>query len=452
MRRFIADARGSISVYTAILAVLGIGGAALAVDFGRAALLRTQMQDRADAGAMAAAVYLDFKPGAMARAEDVARNAIRQFSTQSGNGAELRVATVNFFSDYTASPKVAATGDDDARFIQVILESRRIDYFFQPVLALMSGGGASSQELNSYAVAASDPFICKVPPLMMCNPAEADPLLDLGLPGNVGRQFVLKPPPSGGAWVPGNFALLETASGSAGAAAIAAALAAVNAPECYTLDVTTATGVKAVKVADAINARFDITSYPDPAPNVIAYPQDDVIVADPTLDHGDGVWDDFNYWDSKHGNSPVPLDLANASRYQTYLYELDVTFARNGKLTLVPPPVPLPAGYVEVDPPAQKIPKAADPAKDKNPWFDGVPSQTPASNGYKRRLLQIAVLDCVAEGIKGSGTYPSNGNYVDMFITEPAQVPPDMKVFGELAGVLTPATAPDFHANVQLIE
>ena len=73
MRRVFSDVRGSISVYTAILAVLGIGGAALAVDFGRAALLRTQMQDRADAGAMAAAVYLDFKPGAMVRAEDVAR-------------------------------------------------------------------------------------------------------------------------------------------------------------------------------------------------------------------------------------------------------------------------------------------------------------------------------------------------------------------------------------------
>ena len=452
MRHIFADVRGSISAYSAILAVIGIGGAALAVDFGRAAVLRTQMQDRADAGAMAAAVYLDFKPGAMARAEDVARNAIQQFSNLSGNGSELRVAAVNFFSDYTATPPVVATGDDDARYLQVVLESRRIDYFFQPILAFMSGGGTSSQELNSYAVAASDPFICKVPPLMMCNPAEADPTLDLALEANVGRQFVLKPPPSGGAWVPGNFALLETASGAAGAAAIAAAIAAVNAPDCYTLDVTTATGVKAVQIADALNARFDINSYPDPAPNVMAYPQDDVIAADPTLDVGDGVWDDVTYWDEKQGNSPVPLDLANASRYQTYLFELDETFARNGKLTLMPPPDPLPAGYVLVDPPAPKIPKAADPAKDKNPWFDGIPSQTPASNGYKRRLLQIAVLNCVAEGIKGSGTYPSNGNYVEMFITEPAQEPPDMKVFGELAGTLTPATAPDFHANVQLIE
>ena len=55
MRRIFADVQGSISAYSAILAVLGIGGAALAVDFGRAAVLRTQMQDRADAGAMAAA-------------------------------------------------------------------------------------------------------------------------------------------------------------------------------------------------------------------------------------------------------------------------------------------------------------------------------------------------------------------------------------------------------------
>jgi hypothetical protein len=451
MRRIFVDVQGSISVYTAILAVLGIGGAALAVDIGRAALLRTQMQDRADAGAMAAAVYLDFKPGARARADDVARNSIKQFSTQSGNGAELVVASVNFFSDYTANPPVVATGDDDARFVQVILESRRIDYFFQPVLAFMSGGGTSSQELNSYAVAASDPFICKVPPLMMCNPAEADPLHDLALPGNVGRQMVLKPPPSGGAWAPGNFGLLAP-DGITDADVVAASIAAVEPPDCYTLDVTTAAGVKANKTADAMNARFDVNSYPDPAPNVIAYPQDDVIAADPTLYFGDGVWDDINYWDGKHGNSPVPLVLANASRYQTYLYELDVTFARNGKVTLVPPPVPLPAGYTVVDPPAPKIPKAADPAKDSNPWFDGIPSQTPASNGYRRRLVQVAVLDCVAENVKGSGTYPSKGSYVEMFVTEPASAPPDMRIFAEVAGTLTPSTAPDFHANVQLIE
>ena len=451
MRRLLADIGGSISAYSAILAVLGIGGAALAIDFGRAAVLRTQMQDRADAGAMAAAVYLDFKPGAMVRAEDVARNAIQQFSTQSANGAELRVATVNFFSDYTASSPVVATGDDDARYIQVILESRRIDYFFEPILAFMRGGGTSSQQLNSLAVAASDPFICKVPPLMMCDPAEADATHDLSLEANVGRQVVLKPPPSGGTWAPGNFGLLAP-DGVTDADVVAASIAAVDPPDCYTLDVTTATGVKANKTADALNARFDVNSYPDPAPNVIAYPQDTVVANDPTLTFGDGVWDDVTYWDEKQGNSLVPLDLANASRFQTYLYELDVTFARNGKLTIVPPPSPLPAGYVVVDPPAVKLPKATDPAKESNPWFDGIPSQTPASNGYKRRLVQVAVLQCIAENVKGSGTYPSNGNYVEMFVTEPASAPPDMRVFAEVADILTPATAPDFHANVQLIQ
>ncbi len=451
MKRLLADVGGSISAYSAILAVIGIGGAALTIDFGRATVLRTQMQDRADAGAMAGAVYLDFKAGARARAEDVARNAVQQLSSMAGDSADLRVATVNFYSDFLATPPVAANTDEDARFIQVILESRRIDYFFKPVLAMMGGDGSTSKMLNSAAVAASDPFICKVPPMMMCNPAEADPANDLSLEANVGRQMVLKPPPSGGAWAPGNFGLLAP-DGVTDADVVAASIAAVDPPDCYTLDVTTAPGVKANKTADALNARFDINSYPDPAPNVIAYPQDDVIAADPTLVFGDGIWDDVTYWDEKQGNSPVPGELAGASRYQTYLYELDETFARNGKLTLIPPPNPLPAGYVLVDPPAVKLPKAADPAQDKNPWFDGIPDQTPASNGYKRRLIQVAVLNCLAENVKGSGTYPSNGNYVEMFVTEPAAAPPDMRIFAEVAGTLTPATAPDFHANVQLIQ
>jgi Flp pilus assembly protein TadG len=444
------DDSGSIAVYSAILAVLGIGGAALAVDYGRLVVVKTQMQDRADSGALAAAVYLDLKPGAMARATDVATNAVRQDSALVAD-SELRVANVLFYSEFTPN-KVAATGDADAKYVEVILQAKQVDIFFTPVLSMVSGTPASgTQELNAKAVAAADPFICNAPPLMMCDPGELDPNFDLGDPANIGRQFRLKEPQAGGGpWTPGNFGLLKLPDGSGGAAALQAALAAVTPADCYTLDVTTAPGGKTNQIKNGMNARFDVTGAPDPAPNVINYPRDADIVADPNLTYGDGNWDRAGYWSDKHGGAGLPGDLATASRFQTYLYELGLEYASDGLQTIYPVPSPLPAGYTTVTPPAVDIP--ADAGNPSDPNFDGVPSQTAASNGHARRLVVVTVLQCVAQGVQGSATYPSGGNYVAMMVTETVQDPPEAAIYGELLSTLFQATSPDFHANVQLIE
>ncbi len=450
IKRLFTDNSGGVAIYTAFLAVLGIGGAALAVDYGRLAVVKTQMQDRADAGAMAAAVYLDLKPGAMARATDVATNAARQFSTIAGN-TELSVASVLFYSEYTPN-KIVATGDEDARFVQVVLQSKQIDIFFTPVLSMVSSTAASdTQELNAYAVASADPFICKAPPLMMCDPGELDPDFDLSDPANSGRLFRLKEPQAGGGtWAPGNFGLLELPDGSSGAAALQAALAAVTPTDCYTLEVSTAPGGKTNQIKNGMNARFDVTGAPDPAPNVINYPRDTDMIADPDLTYGDGNWDRSGYWADKHGGAGLPGDLAGASRYQTYLYELGLEYARDGLNTLYPAPDPLPAGYDKVTPTGPSIP--VDAGNPDDPDYDGVPSQTPASNGYARRMVVVTVLQCAALGVSGAGTYSTDGNYVAMMVTETVLDPPEAAIYGELLGTLTQATSPDFHANVQLIE
>ena len=63
---------------------------------------------------------------------------------------------------------------------------------------------------------------------------------------------------------------------------MATALAAVEPADCYTLDVSTAPGVRTSKVENGINARFDVPGgLPYPAPNVINYPKDTEIAADP---------------------------------------------------------------------------------------------------------------------------------------------------------------------------
>ncbi len=450
IKRLLRDKSGGVAIYTAFLAVIGIGGAALAVDYGRLAVVKTQMQDRADAGAMAAAVYLDLKPGAMARATDVATNAARQYSTIAGN-TELSVASVLFYSEFTPN-KIVATGDEDAKYVEVVLQSKQIDIFFTPVLSMVSSTAASNmQELNAHAVASADPFICNAPPLMMCDPGELDPGFDLSDPANTGRLFRLKEPQAGGGpWAPGNFGLLKLPDGSGGAAALQAALAAVTPPDCYALEVSTAPGGKTTQIKKGMNARFDVTGAPDPAPNVINYPRDADMIADPDLTYGDGNWDRSGYWSDKHSGAPLPGDLATASRYQTYLYELGLEYASNGSQTIYPAPDPVPAGYNTVTPTGPSIP--VDSGNPDDPDYDGVPSQAPASNGYARRMVVVTVLQCVAQGVQGSGTYPTDGNYVAMMVTETVQDPPEAAIYGELLGTLYQATSQDFHANVQLIE
>lgn len=453
-RSILADRSGGVAVYSAMLAAVAIGGMTLAVDYGRMTLLKSQMQDRADAAAMAAAVHLDSRDGARADATDVALNAATQSSAIPSDQAELIVQSVSFYSTWGSSPE-AATSDSDARYVEVVLQPRQVEILFAPVLNLVSSGGApEAQEIDAQAVAGSDPFVCNVPPLMMCNPEEDDPSLDLGDPANAGRQFRLKEPQSGGGtWAPGNFGLLEPADGGSGAADIEEALAAVTPPGCYGLDVDTATGSKTNKVRDGINARFDLpdNDHPYPAPDVINYPRDTEIIADPDEHMGSGTWDADAYWNDKHG-LPLPPDLDGASRYQVYLYEQGLEYARNGKRTIYPVEDELPEGYETVTPPGEDIPTADDPENAHDPDYDGEPSQEVASNGQARRLVRVAVIDCQANNVHGAGTFPTDGRFAEMFLTEHVKEPPEAAIYGEHQRLITSTNSPDFVANVRLVE
>ena len=168
------------------------------------------------------------------------------------------------------------------------------------------------------------------------------------------------------------------------------------------------------------------------------------------LKMGDGNWDINAYWNDKHGVA-TPADLVGASRYQAYLYELGIPFARDGKKTSYPIlGGGAPAGYTEITPPAASVP--VDPANPTLPDFDGVPQDAPASNGPARRLVEVTILQCVAERVNGHGTYPTNGKYVEMFITQEVKDPPDAAIYGEIVRSLSSFNDPEFHANAALVE
>lgn len=452
MKRFWSDRSGSVAVYAALFSAVAIGGGALAIDFGRSVLLRSQMQNAADAAALASVVHLDGKDGARGRATAIAMNAVSNRSNvpSTGDGTELAIAAVNFYSALTPSP-VAATADLDAKFVEVTLNPQTVDYMLAPIMGA-ANGSPDSLQLGARAVAGTRPYLCHAPPLMMCDLAETNPADDPTAPANVGRQVRLKEPQAGGGtWAPGEFGLLSLPDGSSGAHEIGEALAAVSPADCYELDVITATGSKTTKVKDGINTRFDISPMPGPpAPNVINYPRDQILVADPGARIGNGAWDLDGYWFAKHGAS-APTELADASRYQAYLYELGETFARKGRQTVYPIAAEgAPDGYTIVTPAIPTVP--VDPTNPTLPDYDGAPQNTPAPNGPARRLVQVALLQCIANGINGKGTYPTHGRYVEMFITEEVRDPPDAAIYGEIVRSLSTIEDPEFHANARLVE
>ncbi|MBT3238015.1 MAG: hypothetical protein HOL37_03340 [Rhodospirillaceae bacterium] len=447
-QRVVRDEAGGVAVYTGFFSVLALGAGTLVLDVGRMGVLRSQMQNRADAGAMAGASQLDGRVGAQSRAIALATNAMSQASFITSGTSELTVQSVDFYSEVEPD-KIVASGDEDSKFIEIELDPKSIDFMFKPLLVTASG--PNTQTMNAHATASSQPFICHAPPLMICDPGELDSSQDLSLQSNIGRQIALKPPPSGGtAWAPGNYGLLALPDGSQGASDIEGALAAVEPADCYGLDVGTAPGVKTTKVKNGVNARFDLPGgLPYPAPNVINFPKDADVAADPNVYMGSGNWDLATYWADRH-STPLPTDLLDASRYQVYLYELGFEYARNGRQTIYPIEEALPSGFVTVTPMATDIP--VDASHPDDPDYDGVPTATVADNGYSRRLVQVAVLQCQSEGVKGSHEYPTNGNYLEMFITEAVDGAPAGGIYAEIVRTLTPSNDPDFHANVKLVE
>lgn len=453
MKRLLRDRRGSIAVYSAVFLSFAAGIGTLAVDFGRMAVLRSQMQNYADAAALAGAVQLDARDGARARAQAVAVNAASGSSGIAANGATFTVQSIEFYSQVTPSG-VAATTDADAAFIQVTLAPKQVNLLFQPAMNLFTGeASATTRSVTASAMAQPDPYICHAPPLMLCDLSEEDPSLDIRLPEHAGKQIRLKEPQAGGgSMAPGNFGLLSLPDGSGGASAIESALAAVEPQDCYTLDLTTATGSKTQKARTGLNARFSLPGgFPYPAPNVINYPRDNDLVLDENAKLGDGAWDIEGYWQDKH-ESATPAALAGAARYQAYLYELGETFARNGKRTIYPIEDSLPDGFTVVTPPAADVPSSNDPELADDPDHDGEPTGEVASNGPDRRLVQVALLQCVADNVHGKGTYPSHGRFVEMFITEEVREPPAAAFYGEVVRGLSPSYEPDFHANVRLVQ
>ncbi|NNE84642.1 MAG: hypothetical protein HKN28_11795 [Alphaproteobacteria bacterium] len=295
LKKFWASKSGGVLIYIAFGLPILLGVMALSVDLGRAFILNTELKDFSDAAALAGAAELDGRAGARVAAESAARTGlqgtlvnVQSFATD-GSGADLVVDQVVFLknlpadgTDFVAGD--TATTDAEARFIFVSVVNRDVRSGLSRALGVIP-----DFDTGAKSIAGFNAVHCRIPALMMCNPLEdADfPITDssggpisgctladkpdilapeAGLYTEClsGRQMLAKKGGGGGAYVPGNFGLLDCPSGDNGTNCIAPYLAAVDPGFCVLADGTVnfRTGGATGPIRTAMNTRFDMFENP----------------------------------------------------------------------------------------------------------------------------------------------------------------------------------------------
>lgn len=452
--------RGAILVMTAVFIVVLIGVAALAMDIGRLVILRSQMQNAADAAALAAAAELDGKDGARARAMAAAREALQHdnsfarvrellgagglpdeaFTFYCVIGAEydLNPDEVTDFGIYCngsddGSGRYVAATDPESHYVRVDLDPAKapgrfsLDLFFLPVLNLLTPGTATEGVARTQAVAGRHSIQCNYPPMAICDPFEGQgKTFREDMP--IGTSIVLRDQGPGGNWAPGNAGFLTPISGGTGANVAADALGNPDDQGCATTLVTTEPGQMTQRTTNAINTRFDEYGPPGfqvgqwsnwpPAPNVYEYQDVDTRVAIPGLDASKFSQPDWKYaqWktDQEAAFGPIinpPWGMTTPLRYDVYNWEI-----ANNRILAKP-----------------------------------VPAHTPGS--ADRRLMAVAVMSCEALSVNGRVTVPiyEPDGFAKIFIHRKATGPSNAQIFGEYVGWSGIGDA-NYHVNIQLYE
>lgn len=257
-KSFLNDQQGAVAV-TYALALVGlvvIGG--VGFDYGRMMAMDSELQNGADQAALAGATQLDGKSGACSRAAGRAIDLVTNNTLLATSANTITIASettcdatgsVRFWQDKAAT--TAATSDANAHFIELDVDVRSTRFAFTPLTGLLVGS------LQAGAMAGLGSSICKVPPLFMCNPDQANDV-DFTISNYVGKGIRLVANDGGGQYGAGNFGYLQSDAGN-GAQAVAETLGRTNIPgDCVSADsVYTKPGAQ-ISVLDALNTRFDI--------------------------------------------------------------------------------------------------------------------------------------------------------------------------------------------------
>ena len=178
-KNFIRNERGAVAATYALALIPIIAFTGFAYDYTRMVGMDTELQNAADQAALAGATQLDRQATSMTRAINAIQGGLVTNSTlfsNDGNGDTVAISDatqiVFYASRADAEAGTNAFTDTDryaeARFVGVQVDTRDANYALTPVVGAIRGS------LSAAAVAGMGSALCRVPPLMICNPYEAD--------------------------------------------------------------------------------------------------------------------------------------------------------------------------------------------------------------------------------------------------------------------------------------
>jgi Flp pilus assembly protein TadG len=265
---FCRDTSGIILPYVTLLLVVIVGTSVLALDGARYMSLQSQLQNGADALALAGAGELDQMPTSITRATNAINNLVTN-STLYGTGdtANVQVSSIQFLSSLPpsdATPIGGANVTNDpllARFVRVTVQPVSLN----TILPATFFGGTNSVTAGAEAVAGfPNTMACNFPPIFVCNPYETAGMTDdaataafrtaMNDPATLRKQLRLDDSKTGA----GQFGFLIPPDGCTGANCLGDWIARTSPQACYSkAGVDLNTGMKQA-VNDAFNVRFDM--------------------------------------------------------------------------------------------------------------------------------------------------------------------------------------------------
>jgi hypothetical protein len=488
---------GAVTVFIVIMFAFLLTFSGLVFDVGRIFNIYSQAQSYVDAVAVTAAVELDGQSGAIQRAIRAAVGDA-QHGALLGSGSRLslsgdknvNVQSLVFIESLAADPVpgtrspvagdvvlctyasgslscaggvTQAIADRRAHYMLVTATTETENFILFPIAAALIPDIKKQASVAPQALAGFTSSLCNFTPLSVCNPYESQtaPYGGSYIP-IVGQQILLKMQGSGAQWGPGDFGLLQpdagaggpACSGSGGANFMRCVLATSSPntqciPSSDTVDMEP--GQKTGPVQDGFNVRFDIYKSPlnsndlnfPPSANVtkgrlikcptaqlsntpvasktIPLPRDSCFKSADTCTgtvncnggrFGNGVKKSQlqTYWTTNHGGT-LPAGLQ--TRYDVYRYEMDHNLIPN-KSGLSPK------------------------GENGNPTCSGSAPVTSAV--LDRRVLTVAVINCLQNNIKGSTKDVPVVAFARMFMTEPVGLCVSDDLYAEMLSLTAPST------------
>jgi Flp pilus assembly protein TadG len=256
------DKNGAVAPTVALSLVALIAAGGLAFDYARMATLDTELQNAADQAALAGATQLDGQPRAMERAQAAALALIEndtRFSND-GDGSAVDIDPAEFVFYETKADAEADTNPiaatevtrfAEAHFVRVKVIAREAVYALTPIVSAFR-----SDNINAEATAGLGSAICKVPPLMICNPTPGT-TFDASAWRGRGIRSVAN---QGNQWSAGGFGYLSV--GGIDTPSTQEAMAFENPTfSCQNIDTGQVDTGNPTPAITAVNTRFDIYDY-----------------------------------------------------------------------------------------------------------------------------------------------------------------------------------------------